>query len=232
VTEESDGRPGVFIALEGGDGSGKTTVGAWLAEALRESGRDVVLTREPGGTVLGEQIRALLLGQRSGLSLPQTEVLLFTAARAQHVGEVIRPALARGAVVISDRFTASTIAYQCGGRCLPIEPVMAAQRLATGGLEPDLTVLLDVPAEVAAARREGRPEAANHLDRERQAFHDRVRGAYSALAAANRRHWRVIDASQCLPPVQQDVWNALAAAGIAAYPRWALEPAPAADGGA
>lgn len=188
---------GAFIVLEGIDGSGKTSVARILAERFDAQGRTVVLTREPGGTRLGEAVRSLVLGGQAPIE-PIAELLLFSAARAQHVAAVIRPALQRGEIVICDRFTASTLAYQWGGRGVLRADIEAAQRLATGGLVPDLTLLLDLPAEVAQQRRFGEREAVNRFDEEAMAFHLRVRSAYLTLAAEDPSRWRVLDSTQ--PP--------------------------------
>ena len=187
---------GWFIAIEGGEGSGKSSVHAALGATLRMRGRAVLLTREPGGTPLGEQIRSLVLAQTS-VETEVTELLLFEAARAQLVAKVIRPALARGDVVICDRFAASSVAYQGFGRGLGRDLVERANAIATGGLRPDLTLLLDLPAADGLARRAG-AGAANHFDVETLAFHERVRAGYHDLANDYPDTWRVIDAS---PPV-------------------------------
>ena len=163
-------RRGWFIAIEGGEGSGKSTVHAALGEALRADGRGVVMTREPGGTELGEQIRVLVLAQKS-LETEVAELLLFEAARAQLVATVIRPALRRGDVVLCDRFAASSVAYQGFGRGLGRDLVERANNIATGGLKPDLTLLLDLPAAEGLARRAG-AGASNHFDVETLAFHE------------------------------------------------------------
>jgi len=185
---------GRFIAIEGGEGAGKSRLQAALGERLRAAGRDVELTREPGGTELGEQIRALVLAQRA-LETDLTELLLFEAARAQLVATVIRPALARGAVVICDRFASSSVAYQGFGRGMGREIVERANAIATGGLMPDLTLLLDLPADEGLARRAG-AGTENHFDRETLAFHERVRAGYHDIARESPDTWRVIDASQ------------------------------------
>jgi dTMP kinase len=187
--------PGTFIALEGVDGSGKTTVGERLASAARAAGLDVVFTREPGGTPIGEQIRALLLGAGASDMAPETEVLLFAAARAQHVAQVIRPALARGALVITDRYIDSSLAYQWGGRGIPREMIAAAQNVAGATLHPKLTLLFDLPVDVALGRRFAAEGEANRLDQEAVEFHERVRAAYRRLAAEEPARWRVIDAT-------------------------------------
>jgi dTMP kinase len=212
---------GVFVAIEGPDGSGKTTVANRLAAALRAAGADVVFTREPGGTALGERIRDLLLNSDGDAMAAETEALLFAAARAQHVREVIRPALARGAVVVSDRFIDSSLAYQAGGRGLPLEAVLAAQTLATGGLEPDLKILLDVPAEVALRRRLADASQANRLDREGIEFYQRVHRAYHSLVVADSDRWRVVDATRAPEQVWQDVWQAVTNFGLLAPERMA-----------
>ena len=192
----ANARRGWFIAIEGGEGSGKSSVHAALGATLRMRGRAVLLTREPGGTPLGEQIRSLVLAQTS-VETEVTELLLFEAARAQLVAKVIRPALARGDVVICDRFAASSVAYQGFGRGLGRDLVERANAIATGGLRPDLTLLLDLPAADGLARRAG-AGAANHFDVETLAFHERVRAGYHDLANDYPDTWRVIDAS---PPV-------------------------------
>lgn len=184
---------GRFIVLEGGEGAGKSTVLAAVAAHLREPGRTVVETREPGGTTLGERIRDLILDAR-GVDDPLAELLLFEAARAHLVETVIRPALERGAVVLCDRFAASSIAYQAYGRGLPRETVERANTIATGGIVPELTVLLDVPVPVGLARR-AREGDGNHFDREAVAFHERVRKGFLDLAAAAPDQWTVIDAA-------------------------------------
>jgi dTMP kinase len=191
---------GLFIAFEGGEASGKSTQASRLASRL-----DAVLTREPGGTPTGEQIRALLLDPGNVVDA-RAEALLMAAARAQHVHEVIEPALAAGRHVVTDRFTASSLAYQGFGRGLPLADVAALSAFATGGLEPDLYVLLDLAPEVAAARRareHDRMEAAG------EAFHQKVRDGFLALAD---ERWLVVDGA--LPPDEVEAMVASRVAGI------------------
>jgi dTMP kinase len=199
--------PGRFIVLEGGEGAGKSRLHAALGERIRDHGRSVVLAREPGGTPLGEQVRALLLAQ-AAVGDPVAELLLFEAARAHLVATVIRPALEDGAVVLCDRFAASSVAYQCYGRGLDRSLVEHANTIATGGLAPDLTLLLDVPVDIGLARRAD-DGAANHFDRETVAFHERIRGAFLDLAREGGETWRVIDARQPFDSVLDDAWRAI-----------------------
>lgn len=187
--------PGVFIVLEGIDGSGKSTVASSIVHRLqRHLDRDVILTREPGGTPLGEGVRALVLSAASADITPVAELLLFSAARAQHVAKVIEPQLQRGSIVMCDRFTDSTLAYQWGGRGVPRETIEAAQALATSGVAPDLRVLLDLPVSVALARRHADTESVNRFDAEQVKFHQAVRDTYLGLACHNPDEWMVIDA--------------------------------------
>ena len=199
----------MLIALEGIDGSGKSTIAQRLVPALQQAGRAAMLTREPGGTPIGEQIRTVLIGQTSSSMLPETEMLLFAAARAQHVGEVIRPALAKGFVVVTDRFTDSSLAYQWGGRGLAKRDVDMAQELATGGLEPDLKLLLDLPVETALRRRMANARDVNRLDREAIEFHTRVRDAYHTLVATDPARWHVINADRGEEEVWVDAWRSV-----------------------
>ncbi|HYM14420.1 MAG TPA: dTMP kinase [Dehalococcoidia bacterium] len=201
-------RRGCFIAIEGGEGSGKSRLQVALGEQLRAAGHDVALTREPGGTSLGEEIRALVLAQRA-VETGLAELLLFEAARAQLVATVIRPAIERGAVVICDRFSPSSVAYQGFGRGLGRDVVVRANAIATGGLAPDLTLLLDLPAEAGLARRAG-AGAANHFDHETLAFHERVRAGYHDLARESPDTWRVIDAARPFDAVLRDAADASA----------------------
>jgi dTMP kinase len=183
-----------FITFEGIEGSGKSTQAQRLAEAL---GKDVVLTQEPGGTELGRRVRELLLHQKSlGLS-PVAEVLLFFADRAQHVSEKVRPALAAGKIVISDRYADSSLAYQGYGRGLPLDLLHGVVALATGGLVPDLTFFLDVPVELGLARIAKRG-AYDRLESELREFHERVRAGYLELARQDPRRWITFDGT--LPP--------------------------------
>lgn len=181
-TDQGDALPGLFLVLEGGEGVGKTTQWQRLADTLREVGHDVVAVREPGGTPAGDTIRALLLDPASTLE-PATEALLFAASRAQLVRDVVNPALARGAMVLVDRFLLSTYAYQGAGRGVPLEALRAVNTVATGGRVPDLTVLLNVPLDVAMARMQARGTA-DRLEREGTAFHRRVRDAFDAALDA------------------------------------------------
>lgn len=195
MTGQADTR-GVFITLEGPDGSGKTAQAERLRAAVEAAGREAVLVREPGGTPAGERIRAILMDRgETGVGLTRrTDALLFLAARSQLVETVIEPALERGAVVISDRYLDSTLAYQGYGGGLDVAAVREVGRWATGGLQPDLTLLFDVPVEVGLARKSAaettRFEA--HFDR---AFHERVRAGYLAMAVAEPDRWVVLDAS-------------------------------------
>lgn len=180
----------MFVSLEGIDGSGKSTQAQLLAERLRASGREVVLTREPGGTPLGEAIRELLL--HAGHTAPWAEAALFAASRAQHVEEVIRPALERGAVVVCDRYVDSSVAYQGGARGLGIDEVLQLNLAAVGGLLPDVTLLLLLDPAVAAARRHGEPD---RIEREDATFHARIDQAYRALAERFPERIVAVDAS-------------------------------------
>lgn len=175
-----------------------------------------LLTREPGGTAIGEQIRVVLLGQASSSMLPATEMLLFAAARAQHVGEVIRPALAQGFIVVTDRFSDSSLAYQWGARGLSKRDVSLTQELATDGLEPDLKILLDLPVDMALRRRMSNSNDVNRLDREEIEFHARVRDAYHSLVAADPARWRVINADRAEDDVWADVWRTVVTPGLLA----------------
>lgn len=176
-----------FVTLEGIEGCGKSTQARALAAAL---GGGALLTQEPGGTPLGRSIRELLL--HGGAMSPAAETLLYFADRAQHVADVVRPALAAGRLVVCDRYVDSTYAYQGYGRGVPLELLRHAWTLATGGLRPDLTIFIDVPVDVGLAR-VGRRGASDRLEGEHRAFHERVRAGYHALAAENPERWLTFD---------------------------------------
>ena len=198
---------GRFITLEGGEGAGKSTQARLLGERLAATGLPVVVTREPGGTSTGERIRALLLAPAETPITAQTEALLMTAARAEHVATVIQPALLPGSWVISARYVDSTYAYQGGGRGLPLRQLRQAQELATHGLMPDLTLLLDLPVEQGLQRRMGALEAPNRLDAEARSFHESVRTGYHSLVAADRVRWHVIDATGSVEQIADAIWQ-------------------------
>jgi dTMP kinase len=189
----------MFITFEGPDGSGKTSQVAILAEHLRQSGFSLLVTREPGGTSIGDQIRAILSDLDNIAMQPRTEILLFQASRAQLVDEVIRPNLERGSLVLCDRFADSTLAYQGFGHCVDLERLRSLIEFATGGLKPDLTLLFDVDAETGLRRR-AKGGDWNRLDAYEIAFHQRVREGYLALAQEEPARWETIDARQ--PPAQ------------------------------
>jgi dTMP kinase len=219
---EAAGQRGLFLVFEGGEGAGKSTQVDLLAAALRAQGRDVVVTREPGATEVGLRIRSLLLDRHAttgpaGLVLaPRAEALLYAADRAHHVASVVRPSLAKGSVVISDRYIDSSLAYQGAGRTLPVEEVSWLSAWATGGLKPDLVVLLDIDPSVGLGRVADRG-VADRLEAENVAFHERVRCAFLDLAAADPHRYLIVDAEA--PPDE-------IAASVADRVR-ALLPAPA-----
>ncbi len=196
---------GRFITLEGIDGAGKSTHAAWLAEALASRGRRVVATREPGGTAVGEALREMLLRQTMA---HETEALLMFAARREHVVQVIEPALVRGDVVLCDRFTDATYAYQGGGHGVSMELIGALERMLHGHCNPDLTLLFDVPGAVSRERLDRMRANGRELDkfeREAMAFFERVRGIYLSRAAADPARFRVIDATRPLADVRIDL---------------------------
>ena len=190
---------GAFISLEGVEGVGKSTNVAFTADAVRRAGYDVVTTREPGGTQLGERVRDWILNGDHGSLSPETEALLMFAARARHLDEVIRPALAEGRWVVCDRFTDATVAYQGGGRGVSSTLLDALRAEIQKGLEPDLTLLLDAPLEVGASRISDRKP--DHFEREQRPFFERVRAAYLSLAAQHPERIKIIDAALPLPEV-------------------------------
>lgn len=205
----------VFITLEGPDGAGKSSQLRLLAERLRVLGRDVVTTREPGGTAVGERVREVLMYSPAGSLDPATDALLFNAARSRHVREVIGPALERGAVVICDRYGDSSRAYQGYGGGVPMDTLDAVIDLATGGLVPVRTVLVDLPVEAGLARRHaGESRGLTRFETDQTAhgreFHERVRNGYLELAAADPERWRVVDGSREPEEVAEDIWSAVA----------------------
>jgi dTMP kinase len=194
---------GAFISLEGIEGVGKSTNVAFTAEAVRRAGHDVVTTREPGGTALGERVREWILNGEHGSLSAEIEALLMFAARARHLDEVIRPALAAQRWVVCDRFTDATIAYQGGGRGASRTLLDALKKEIQKGLEPDLTLLLDAPLEVGAGRIGDRKP--DHFEREQRPFFERVRAAYLALAKQYPERIKVVDAAVPLPQVQRQI---------------------------
>ncbi len=192
----------LFVTFEGIEGSGKTSQLRFLAAHLRAAGRAVVETREPGGTAAGAAIRRLLLGAEAVPLTPLAELLLYCADRTQHVSEVVRPALAAGRVVLSDRFSDSTVAYQGYGRGLDLETLRALDAHARNGLAPGLTFLLDCPVEVGLARARGRAGVEDRFERESIAFHERVRQGFHALAAAEPGRFCILDAAAPLAQVR------------------------------
>ena len=194
---------GAFISLEGVEGVGKSTNVAFTAEAVRRAGYDVVTTREPGGTPLGERVREWILAGDHGSLSAETEALLMFAARARHLDEVIRPALAAQRWVVCDRFTDATVAYQGGGRGASRTLLDALKKEIQKGLEPDLTLLLDAPLEVGASRIGDRKP--DHFEREQRPFFERVRDAYLALAAQYPERIKIVDAAMPLPQVQRQI---------------------------
>jgi dTMP kinase len=198
----------MFITFEGPEGSGKTTQVALLAEWLRGLGKDVLTTREPGGTAIGNKVRAILLDPASTDMCAEAEVLLFSAARAQHVAQVIRPHLERGGVVLCDRFADSTMAYQGYGRGLDLEMLRIITAFATENTIPTLTVYLDIDVETGLRRKQqdsGAGDAWNRMEAETLAYHRRVREGYLTMAGEQPERWLVVDAGQAVDAVQQAV---------------------------
>ena len=218
IAVASSNLPGRFIVFEGPEGGGKSLQVRNLARRLRAAGHQVVETREPGGTRIGDGLRSLLLGLTEGdyAILPETEVLMLAAARAQHVREVIVPALSRGDWVICDRFVDSTYAYQGGGHGIDLNQLRPIQQYATGDLEPDLRILLDLPVEVGLSRRHADPASVNRIDLASIDFHRRVRSMYQQLAHDHPDAWLVIDAEQPEEAVADQVWHGVQAGELIA----------------
>ena len=196
---------GVFISLEGPDGSGKTSQARLLVEWLRDRGHDVVLTREPGGTEIGDQIREILHDPGNVAMDARTEFLLYSASRAQHVSQQIMPMLARGRLVVSDRYADSSLAYQGYGRGLDLEVLRIITAFATRNLKPDITLYLDIAPGEGLQRRVLSGEEWNRMDAEELAFHRRVREGYLTLAEAEPDRWRIVEADRPVHEIQADV---------------------------
>lgn len=202
---------GLFLTFEGMDGSGKTTQMRRLAERMRARGRTVLETAEPGGTAIGRKIRHILLDANSQELSPTAELLLYFASRAQNVDEAILPALERGEIVLADRFTDSTLAYQGCGRGLGGEMVLALDRIACRGLKPDLTLLVDIDVDTSLARARARNSAGasgeTRMDEQSLEFHRKVYEAYHALASREPQRVRLIDGSKGVDEVEQEIWE-------------------------
>jgi dTMP kinase len=194
----------MFITFEGVEGCGKSTQLTRLREHLASLGHDVLVTREPGGTPIAEAIRGLLLDPANKAMTPTTELLLYEAARAQHVDERIRPALEAGMIVLCDRFADSTTAYQGAGRALPAELVANMHEAATRHTWPDLTIVLDVPADIGLERA-GRAGGHDRIEQEPLAFHERVRAEFLRIAEAEPQRLRVVDGHRCVDEVARDI---------------------------
>ena len=199
-----------FITFEGIEGSGKTTQIRLLMAWFQEIGQQALLTREPGGTRIGEQVRSILLSRENTEITPETEILLFSAARAQIVRELIRPRLQDGWVVVCDRFADSTLAYQGYGQGLPLDDLLRITQFATGGLWPDLTIYLDLDVETGLRRKAATPEEWNRMEAKEVAYHQRVHEGYRALAAQNPERWLVLDAQQPVQRIQQQIQERIA----------------------
>jgi dTMP kinase len=202
-------RPGRLISFEGSEGSGKSTQITRLAEHFQKAGRDVVSTREPGGTEIGEQIRNIIVHNSKGDEMcAETELLLFTAARAQLVREVIAPALLRGSIVLSDRFLDSSTVYQGIGRNLAADPVAQINRFAVGDVIPDLTIVIDVPEEVSLARLKTRAsDLPDRMERENVDFYRKVREGYLVLAKGMPERFIVVDGTKSADAVEKKIWT-------------------------
>lgn len=201
----------MFITFEGPEGSGKSTQIRLLAEFLRARGLSVEVVREPGGTPIGDQVRHVLHDTANTAMSPEAEVLLYSASRAQLVSQRIRPSLAAGRVVLCDRYADSTMAYQGYGRGLDLGMLAALTEIATGGLKPDLTLLLDLDVSAGLSRRRVRGEEMNRLDLEAVAFHERVREGYRLLANADPERWVRIQADRSVDVVAADIREAVLA---------------------
>ena len=196
----------MFITLEGPDGSGKTTQIRLLYDALVAAEYDVLLTREPGGTAIGDQIRVVLHNIDNSEIVPEAEILLYSASRAQLVGQVIQPALAAGTIVLCDRYADSTMAYQGYGRGLNLETLTAITAFATGGLKPDLTLFLDLEPEIGLTRRKASGQEWNRMDQQTLDFYRLMRRGYHTLAEMEPERWVSIDASGSITEVSTAVW--------------------------
>ncbi len=196
---------GTFITLEGPDGSGKTTQAYLLVEWLRDQGHEVLLTREPGGTKIGDQIRDTLHDSHNAAMDPRTEFLLYSASRAQHVSQLILPSLEAGKLVVCDRYADSSLAYQGYGRGLDLETMGVITAFATRGLKPDIILYFDITPEEGLQRRRLSGEEWNRMDAETLAFHRRVRAGYLALASSEPARWEVLEANRPIEQVQADV---------------------------
>lgn len=205
MTLSTAAQPGLFIAFEGGDGAGKSTQAALLTQAMSDAGRTVLRTREPGGTPVGEKLRSLVLEHGQGEIDAKTEALIFAAARAAHAAQVIAPAVARGEIVISDRYADSSIAYQGAGRGLGTEAIVKLNDWATSGLWPDLTVLLDVSPAEGRERRTAGDAAEDRMESEPDAFHATIRAAFLDLAEANPQRYLVLPADGAVTELAQAI---------------------------
>jgi len=194
----------MFITIEGGEGGGKSTNIAFIKDYLEKSGQQVIVTREPGGTKLGEKVREVLLNPEHKGMYDDTELLLMFAARAQHIAEVIKPALAQGKWVLCDRFTDATYAYQGGGRGINKERIAMLEQWVQGELRPDITLLLDLPVEVGMRRASARANL-DRFEQEKLQFFENVRACYLAMAKQYSNRYRIINAEQTLDKVQQDI---------------------------
>lgn len=209
---EGPGKRGLFITFEGPDGSGKSTQMRILVERLRQRGHAVAVNQEPGGTLIGQQVRKILLNPENHAMAPLTELLLMFASRTQAAAETIRPALGRGDVVVSDRFTGSSLAYQGGGREIGFDLVTALHRLALGDLYPDLTILVDIDLELGLKRAQGRNREEHsgseaRLDEQGLEFHQRVRSAYLQIAALEPERVVVFNGAEPIDVVGGKIWD-------------------------